>query len=245
MHMPETERPMLQSIVPVGHLNHVSRQYGVSVQGIPLRVFGPERAAVLIMAAIHGDESLGSTLLSECLRTLEPTQLRTAVILAANPDGVLAGTRCNARGVDLNRNYPADNWSPDPVYYRNGPGEPQNIALSPGSAPASEPETRALMELVTTLNPRLIVSIHGFLGCLDDPEAGPVTRDMARRTQLELVPDVGYATPGSFGSWCAEKNMAIITYELPAQGLPDLRKSHLPIFCDLLTGKYDALLEGR
>lgn len=228
----------------LGPLSHKPKGYGFSENGIRLEVFGPANAStrILVMASIHGDESLSTVLLSECLRALAPDELSAAVILAANPDGVLSGTRCNARGVDLNRNYPTTNWSTDPVYYRNQPGMPQNIALSPGAKPGSESETLALMELIHKLQPELIVSIHGFLGCIDDPDATAVARDMAKRTQMELVPDVGYATPGSFGSWCKERNIPIITYELPTHDINRLKRDHGPIFKDLIIGQYDAML---
>jgi len=194
------------------------------------------------MASIHGDESLTTVLLSQCLRSIEINALKVAVILVTNPDGVLAGTRCNARGVDLNRNFPSTNWSSEPVYYRNRPGDPQNIALSPGFEAGSEPETMALIDLVHTLKPKLIVSLHGFLACIDDPLNSSIARDMAERTGMALVPDVGYATPGSFGSWCKEQQIHIITYELPASSLYEVKKKHIPVLQDLITGFYNKFL---
>lgn len=230
--------------VESGVLNYRSRPFGESEKGAALEVIEPEGIAprILIIAAMHGDENLGSVLLSECLRSMQPDELEAAVILSMNPDGILAGTRGNANGVDLNRNYPTVNWISDPVYYRNRPGEPQNIALSPGSSAGSEAETQALIHLVEGLKPELIVSFHGFLACIDDPLATDISKDISLRTGMELVADVGYATPGSFGTWCAEKRIPIITYELPSLGIVEMRELHRPILLDLLTGKYNKLL---
>lgn len=235
---------MSNSPQELGPLTYSSRTYGISQNGVNLEVFEPVsgKPQILIMGSIHGDESLSTVLLSECLRSMNQNELKAAVVLAANPDGVLNGTRCNARGVDLNRNYPTENWSPDPVYYRNQPGMPQDIALSPGEKAGSESETTSLMNLTEELNPKLIVSIHGFLGCIDDPDATPIAKDMAKRGNMELVPDVGYATPGSFGSWCKQMEIPIITYELPADGINQLKKVHGPILIDLMTGQYDQML---
>jgi len=229
----------------LGALKHAATHYGMTSEGLPLNVYLPQNLEpkILIMASIHGDESISTVLLSECLRRLDLNALRSAVILSANPEGVLTGTRCNGRGVDLNRNFPTSNWKPDPVTYRNKPHEPQNISLSPGASPGSEPETQALINLLEKIKPRLIVSIHGFLDCIDDPDGTAIAQDMAQRSGMPLVPDVGYATPGSFGSWCAERDIPIITYELPSAGMVALREVHHPIFCDVMTGSYDKLID--
>ena len=92
------------------------------------------------------------------------------------------------------------------------------------------------------LKPDLVVSFHGFLACIDDPMSLDISKDIAGRTNMELVPDVGYKTPGSFGSWCAEQDIPIITYELPSLGIAELRQVHTPVIRDLLTGKYDSML---
>jgi len=231
---------MSTSAQEMGALTHVPHRYGESQNGLPLEFYQPVSGPsdILVMGSIHGDESLSTVLLSECLRSLAPADLHSTVILAANPDGVLQGTRCNARGVDLNRNFPTENWSPEPVFYRNRPGEPQNIPLSPGEAAGSEAETQALIKLIESRPPRLIISIHGYLDCIDDPDASAIARDLATRSGMELVPDVGYATPGSFGSWCKEKDIPIITYELPSLDMGQLKQIHRPILLDLINGHY-------
>lgn len=223
-----------------GPLLHQSTTYGSSENGIPLEVYssGEGSAEILIMGSIHGDESLSTVLLSECMRALPVDNLAAHVVLSVNPDGVLAGTRCNARGVDLNRNFPTVNWSPNPVLYRNQLDGPRNIALSPGEAPGSEQETQALIKLIDELRPRLIVSVHGFLSCIDDPDGSPIALDLANRSAMQYVQEIGYATPGSLGSWCKEQHFPIITYELPVMNIQEMRVIHLPILQDLLTDHY-------
>src|SRR5437870_5191789 len=145
-----------------GVLRHASSVYGTSVDGIPLTVYLPDSsgADLVILASIHGDEDETTVVVSEALRCLPTGELQAAVILCGNPDGLLRGTRGNARGVDLNRNFPTSNWSPEPVCYKSRASDPRDIALSPGGAPASEPETRALLALLEKLEPRAVVSLH-------------------------------------------------------------------------------------
>lgn len=222
-----------------GVVNHESRVYGSSFKGIPLEVFGPTDGPtdILLMAAMHGDEGESTVVLSEALRSIRPSDMKHPVILSVNPDGILRGTRCNARGVDLNRNWPTANWSPGTVHYRGHGQELREIELSAGSSAASEPETNSLLALVQRLQPRAIVSLHAPLGCVEDPEVKPLARWIANRVGLPLVPDVGYLTPGSFGTWSAEQGINIITWELPLEPISDLIASHAPVLRRLITGE--------
>jgi len=99
-----------------------------------------------------------------------------------------------------------------------------------------------LIQLIQEVKPRLVVSFHGSLACIDDPLGFQISRDIAARTNLELVPHIGYETPGSFGTWCAEQGIPIITYELPSLGINELREGHSAVIMDLLTGKYEPML---
>src|SRR5688500_5637183 len=156
-----------------GTIRHTHSRYGTSLEGNPLTVFLPETgtAEIAILAAIHGDEPETTVAASEALRCLPQGELQAAVILSGNPDGMLRGTRGNGRGVDLNRNFPTSNWSPDPVHYKSRANDARDIALSPGAKPASEPEIVALISLLDRLNPRAVVSLHSALACVDDSGA--------------------------------------------------------------------------
>jgi protein MpaA len=220
-----------------GILRHSSSFYGTSREGIPLRVWLPEDRApeILILAAIHGDEPETTVVVSDALRAIDRGGLKNAAILCGNPDGLLRGTRGNAVGVDLNRNLPTSNWSPEPVRYKSRREGPRDIALSPGAEPASEPETRALISLIDEMKPRAVVSLHGALACIDDEGGSKLGRWIAERSGLPLE-EVGYPTPGSFGSWAREHELTLVTYELEAASLYDLKERHSPVLIELLTG---------
>jgi protein MpaA len=190
---------------------------------------------MLIFAGIHGEEPETTTALSRALRQLDAPAPHCAVVLAANPDGLIRGTRGNARGVDLNRNFPTADWRADPVCHRSTLDDPRDVKLSPGSAPGSEPETRALIALIRELEPAVVIALHAPLACIDDPRDSPLGRYLAERTGLPLVADVGYETPGSFGTWGAEQDLAVITYELALSNIDQVIRTHVPVLTELLT----------
>jgi murein peptide amidase A len=224
-----------------GVIRHATSAYGKSLDGIPLTVYLPEtaRAGVVILASIHGDEAETMVVVSEALRCLPRGDLQAAVILCANPDGMLRGTRGNSRGVDLNRNFPTSNWTPDPVCYKSRANDARDIALSPGSEPASEPETRALLSLLERLKPSAIVTLHAALACIDDAGNSQLGRQLAARCTLPLISEIGYPTPGSMGTWASEQRLTLVTWELEATSLYDLKDRHVPILIDLMTGRIE------
>jgi protein MpaA len=227
-----------------GVIRHASSVYGASLDGIPLTVYLPDsaRAEIIVLASIHGDEAETTVVVSEALRSIPRGDLQAAVILCGNPDGMLRGTRGNARGVDLNRNFPTSNWSPDPVCYKTRANDARDIALSPGAEPASEPETRALVSVLERLNPRAVVSLHAALACIDDAGGSHLGRQLAARCAVPLLTEIGYPTPGSMGTWATERGLTLVTWELDAASLYDLKDRHVPILIDLMTGRME--LEG-
>ena len=224
-----------------GVIRHEASVYGKSLDGIPLTVYLPEtaRADAVVLASIHGDEAETTVVVSEALRCLPRGDLQAAVILCANPDGTLRGTRGNGRGVDLNRNFPTSNWKPDPVCYKSRANDARDIALSPGAKPASEPETRALLSLLERLKPRAVISLHAALACIDDAGGSPLGRQLAARCALPLITEIGYPTPGSMGTWASEQGLTLVTWELEAASLYDLKDRHVPILIDIMTARIE------
>jgi murein peptide amidase A len=131
---------------------------GRSVQGrrITADVVGPDgaRRRILIVGCIHGNECAGLRIVRSLARS-RPPGVQLWLIGELNPDGTAAGTRQNADGVDLNRNFPYQ-WQPvpGPTYYS-------------GPRPASEPETRAAMKLIRRIRPAVTVWYHQHQDLVD------------------------------------------------------------------------------
>lgn len=128
---------------------------GQSAQGrrIGLRQYGDPvlRGEVLVFGCIHGDECAGSEVRPHMPASGCPdTASDVYFVPNLNPDGFALGTRLNGRGIDLNRNFPAD-WRP--IGRR---GDPQHS----GQRPFSEPETRLAARIVRTLEPEVTIWFH-------------------------------------------------------------------------------------
>lgn len=199
-----------------GVLQLQKESYGVSSLGAPLfYIPAREECLLLVVAGIHGEEPETTFLLSRVLRAFQNPFRKAAFILCANPDGMTLGTRGNANGVDLNRNFPTSNWSPEKVGSRSILEASRDTFLSPGISAGSEPETQAFMALVKKLQPASILSLHAPIGCVDAPRRTTLVEQLENTFNLPWQPDIGYPTPGSLGTWCKEQSLECVTLELP------------------------------
>jgi protein MpaA len=90
------------------------------------------------------------------------------------------------------------------------------------------------MRLIEDLKPKAVISLHAPLACIDDANASELGRWLADRTGLSLVKDVGYPTPGSFGTWGRENGVPVITYEFPMTNTDAIVREHVPVLVELL-----------
>ncbi|MEM9082995.1 MAG: M14 family zinc carboxypeptidase [Planctomycetota bacterium] len=146
---------------------------------------------------IHGDESEAYDKFDELWECLQRREYAGRLTLEAipnmNPDGLAIGSRFNADGVDLNRNWPASNFAP---HRRRG------------HAPLSEPETRAVHRVIDERSPDLIVVFHSASsGPFVDPDgpgeaAAEAFVEGARRTDPRWRVHADFTNPaGSLGSY--------------------------------------------
>lgn len=191
-------------------------QFGTSVFGAPLLYApGTNKCELLIIAGIHGEENETTFLLSRTLRFFKEPLTNVAFILCANPDGCSIGTRGNANGVDLNRNFPTSNFKSQTVMSKAYLESERITELYSGNSAQSEKETACLVKLIKELNPKEILSIHSPLACVEAPKQTPLVNFLTELSQTEYKTDIGYPTPGSLGSFCSENNIHCITWELP------------------------------
>ncbi len=167
---------------------------GRSVQGRPIRAVrvGDPRARirVLVVGEIHGTELAGRAVTRRLRHTRVPRGVQLWLVDELNPDGAAAGTRQNARGVDLNRNFPFG-WRPI--------GGPFDTYHS-GSGPLSEPESRAAAALIRRIRPRVTLYYHQMLQLVDRGGGDrALERLYSRRSGLpyEAIP----LPPGAATGW--------------------------------------------
>jgi murein peptide amidase A len=222
-----------------GLVDHPVERFGTSRGGRPLEVFGPVAPRTpLVLAGIHGNETETVVALSAAVRMVGRGELRCAVVLSANPDGAARGTRGNAAGVDVNRNFPAQDWRAGKVLSRWSSETPQVVELSTGDAPASEPETRALIDLIERLAPPWALSLHAPIGVVIEPVPTAVGDALVSRTGLPRVDAVRYSTPGVLDSWARERGIPCLTLELPHITHNDAVIRFAPVLADLIRGAF-------
>lgn len=170
-----------------------TRVIGTSVRDRKIRAYRlgePGKPEVVLISTMHGDEPDTRRIL-QTLRDGKPIHgIDLWVVPTYNPDGLAAGTRKNARGVDLNRNYPYS-WADLDGSYESGP------------KPASEPETRAMMRFLRDVRPSRILSFHQPLYGVDtDTKRKKFARRVARKLDLPAKRfDCGGVCHGTMTGW--------------------------------------------
>jgi protein MpaA len=69
---------------------------------------------------------------------------------------------------------------------------------------------------------------------VEDPHQTLLGQQLSADFELPLVSNVGYETPGSFGSWCADLSLPCITLELPAISADLASEKYLPALLALI-----------
>jgi murein peptide amidase A len=200
---------------------------GTSVQGrgITGYRFGSGASKMIFVGGTHGDEKSSVHILNDWVNHLEanPDRIpahRTLIIIPnLNPDGYAMSRRTNANNVDLNRNFPANNWKQG-VTMPGGSFNPNGG----GSAPLSEPESRALADYVTSQNPRLVLTYHSAAGVVipnDSGDSDALARLYDQKSNVNYASNsqtgsiFNYDTTGAFEDWLHDKRgIAALLIEL-------------------------------
>lgn len=192
-----------------------------TAQGNSINLFmNKEHNSVLVLGCMHGDEPQGEYLINEYIKSNTDTKLM--FVPCVNPDGVKAKTRVNSNGVDINRNFPTKNWE---LTEKN--------EFFGGNSPASEIETKFLVEIIEKYKPKFILTLHAPYKVVNyDGDALEIAEKISEIINYPVESSIGYPTPGSFGTWAGiEKNIPTITLELDEEiDVKELRKPMFEIF---------------
>lgn len=193
---------------PVEGLGWMVARSEVDERPMTAELYGDRGPVLYLLTAIHGNERIAVSY-GERVRTLlqggmaERLGVRIFFVQAGNPDGIDAMSRQNGNGVDLNRNFPADNFDP-------GAGG--------GSRPLSESESTLLARTLDWTEPVGVISVHCCGGLFDHDGPG---LDLAEAMHVAAQEHAAFrldrlgSRPGSMGSYVGlTLNLPIITVEL-------------------------------
>jgi murein peptide amidase A len=215
---------------------------GFSVAGRPIEAytFGNGEKQYLIVAGIHGGYEGNTIALANELITyiidnpdVIPPDKTLYIIRDMNPDAEARSAdengRVNDHGVDLNRNFPSDNWTGN--WVRDG-----CWSLRPttgGDSGGSEPETRAVMSFIASHNIQALISYHSAgLGVFPggDPWEPPSRRlaaALGKATGYPYPPvDTGCKYTGTLADWAVENGAdAAVDMELSTHKSTDFQNN--------------------
>lgn len=187
---------------------------GTSLEGNSISAFKTDIKAqkyLYLIGGVHGDEVEGVYVLNELFSWLKDehslNDMPIVVIPILNVDGYKNQTRVNAHLVDLNRNLPTKDWTP----------QFKEAKYNPGPKALSEPENQFLVKLLDKYRPGLILSFHTWKPILNfNGQCKDIADYLALYNKYEIAPDIGYPTPGSLGTFGVEKYQSpVLTFECP------------------------------
>ena len=165
---------------------------------------------ILFLGVTHGEEPQGKFLIEKFMKEIEKKQLSfdndLYFIPCLNPDGMDKKQRGNSNNVELNRNFPAKNYKV--TSFDNG--------TTSGEYANSEKETQFLTKIIEKYNFDVILSFHAPFEIVNyDGPAQNIAKEISKITGYPIQADIGYPTPGSFGTFCGiERNIPTITLEV-------------------------------
>lgn len=201
-----------------------SFQYGTSTQGRDLVCWsvqqGTYERTILLNFEIHGWEDeyakdgqllvdLGNYLVDYFSKQEDMHQCRLLVIPSCNPDGLAEGAtnngfgRCNAEGIDLNRDFDASH-----VAYTSG----RNYTLEPFSAV----ETRAMRDLVQACHPNVVIDFHGWENCTIG--SGDLAEVFSLHVGLNHKKELTDSAHGYFSYWAQLQGAEALLVEFKNSG---------------------------
>lgn len=189
---------------------------------------------ILIVGVFHGDEPQGKYLIDEYLKK----ESLLLFIPCLNPDGMNKNVRTNSNGVDLNRNFPTQNWGKNEG--ENATCDELGTSYYGGKFAGSEIETQFLIEIIKDYQPEIILTLHAPYKVVNyDGPAEDVAEKISEIIKYPVEPSIGYPTPGSFGTYAGvERGIKTITLELdeecPVEDLKEPVHKIFDMFCNIL-----------
>ncbi|MDQ3369530.1 MAG: succinylglutamate desuccinylase/aspartoacylase family protein [Myxococcota bacterium] len=188
---------------------------GKTVLGRPIEAvhftppgYARPRPPAVLFGAIHGDEPVTQLMLERLADELveRPPGRETWIIPCVNVDGIVAGTRNNANDIDLNRNFASKSW-----------GTARRPGYNPGATAEDQPETQALVALIDRVQAQRLIALHATYRMINwDGTGEALATEMATRCGYPVEHDMGYPTPGSFGTkYGVELGLEVICVESP------------------------------
>ena len=181
---------------------------------------------ILIVWVFHGDEPQGEYFINEYLKL---SRFNTKNSLFFIPRLNKNNLRTNFNKVDLNRNFPTKNWTFGKKDDYFG-----------GTTPASEYETKFLIDLIDKNNFDAIVTIHAPYKIINyDGPAVELAKKISDILGYPVQSDIGYPTPGSFGTYCGvERKIPTVTIEIDENKAPVELLERFTILFDYLAFEY-------